>query len=153
MLVGWMSEADLSRGWASQGKRKKQPAPGAGEKKSGEEVFLKHHKVNTKPQFMRMSALFSESAPDTLIGYGAATILGLKGGRARRLVTTEGGSLGMSYAWYDVPLQDEDGRVRQIRAYGVLRTARVKNEGENGKVLGDSPGGATGPASYGSASI
>ena len=52
----------------------------------------------------------------------------------------------MSYAWYDVPLQDEDGRVRQIRAYGVLRTARVKNEGENGKVLGDSPGGATGPA-------
>jgi hypothetical protein len=146
MLVGWMSEADLSRGWASQGKRKKQPAPGAGEKKSGEKVFLKHLKVNTKPQFMRISALFSESAPDTLIGYGAATILGLKGGRARRLVTTEGGSLGMSYAWYDVPLQDEDGRVRQIRAYGVLRTARVKNEGENGKVLGDSPGGATGPA-------
>jgi hypothetical protein len=146
MLVGWMSEADLSRGWASQGKRKKQPAPGAGEKKSGEKVFLKHLKVNTKPQLMRISALFSENAPDTLIGYGAATILGLKGGRARRLVTTEGGIPGMSYAWYDVPLQDEDGRVRQVRAYGVLKTARVKNEGENGKVLGDSPGGATGPA-------
>ena len=95
---------------------------------------------------MRISALFNKGAPDTLIGYGAAAILGLKGGRARRLVTTEGGSLGMSYAWYDVPLQDEDGRVRQVRAYGVLRTARVKNEGKNGEALGDSPGGATGPA-------
>jgi hypothetical protein len=141
MLTGWKSEADLSRGWASQGKRKSQPTSEAGEK-----VFLKHLKVNTKPCFMRVSALFNENAPDTLIGYGAATILGLKGGRTRRQVTTEGGSRGRSYAWYDVPLQDEDGRVRQIRAYGVLRTARVKNEGENGKVLGDSPGGATGPA-------
>jgi hypothetical protein len=146
MLTGWKSEADLSRGWASQGKRKSQPTSEAGEKKPGEKVFLKHLKVNTKPCFMRISALFNENAPDTLIGYGAATILGLKGGRTRRQVTTEGGSRGRSYAWYDVPLQDEDGRVRQIRAYGVLRTARVKNEGENGKVLGDSPGGATGPA-------
>jgi hypothetical protein len=146
MLTGWKSEADLSRGWASQGKRKSQPTSGAGEKEPGEKVFLKHLKVNTKPCSMRVSALFNENAPDTLIGYGAATILGLKGGRTRRQVTTEGGSRGRSYAWYDVPLQDEDGRVRQIRAYGVLRTARVKNEGENGKVLGDSPGGATGPA-------
>jgi hypothetical protein len=146
MLTGWKSEADLSRGWASQGKRKSQPTSRAGEKEPGEKVFLKHLKVNTKPCSMRVSALFNENAPDTLIGYGAATILGLKGGRTRRQVTTEGGSRGRSYAWYDVPLQDEDGRVRQIRAYGVLRTARVKNEGENGKVLGDSPGGATGPA-------
>ncbi len=30
MLVGWMSEADLFRGWASQGKKKSQPASGAG---------------------------------------------------------------------------------------------------------------------------
>ena len=52
----------------------------------------------------------------------------------------------MSYAWYDVPLQDENGRVWQIRASGVLRTARVKNEGKNGEALGDSPGGVTGPA-------
>jgi hypothetical protein len=28
----------------------------------------------------------------------------------------------------------------------VLRTARVKNEGKDGEALGDSPGGATGPA-------
>jgi hypothetical protein len=146
MLVGWMSEADLFRGWASQGRKKNQPASGAGEKKSGEKAFLKHLKVKTKPQEMRISALFNKGAPDTLIGYGAATILGLKGGRARRLVTTEGGSLGMSYAWYDVPLQDENGRVWQIRASGVLRTARVKNEGKNGEALGDSPGGVTGPA-------
>jgi hypothetical protein len=146
MLAGWMSEADLFRGWASQGRKKNQPASGAGEKKSGEKAFLKHLKVKTKPQEMRISALFNKGAPDTLIGYGAATILGLKGGRARRLVTTEGGSLGMSYAWYDVPLQDENGRVWQIRASGVLRTARVKNEGKNGEALGDSPGGVTGPA-------
>ncbi|MFN9909689.1 MAG: hypothetical protein ACK56F_26830, partial [bacterium] len=92
MLVGWKGEADLSRGWASQGKKKIQPTSEAGEKKSGEKVFLKHLKVNTKPCFMRISALFNENAPDTLIGYGAATILGLKGGRTRRQVTTEGGS-------------------------------------------------------------
>ena len=98
MLVGWMSEADLFRGWAGQGRRKNQPTSGAGEKKSGEQVFFKHLKVKTKSQEMRISALFNKGAPDTLIGYGAATILGLKGGRARRLVTTEGGSLGMSYA-------------------------------------------------------
>jgi hypothetical protein len=46
----------------------------------------------------------------------------------------------MSFAWYKVPLKDMNGRVKLIRASGVLRTARVKNEGK------DSPGGATGPA-------
>ncbi len=81
-----------------------------------------------------------------MIGYGAAAILGLKGGQARRLVTTEEGNQRMSYAWYDVPLQGEDGRVWQIWASGVLRTARIKNEGRNGEALGDSPGGITGPA-------
>ena len=38
MLVEWMSEADLFRGWASQGKKKNQPASEAGEKKSGESL-------------------------------------------------------------------------------------------------------------------
>jgi hypothetical protein len=90
--------------------------------------------VKIKGQEMRISALFNRNAPNTLIGYGAAAILGLKGGQARRLVTTEEGSPRMSYAWYDVPLQGEDGRVWQIRASGVLRTARVKNEGKNGEV-------------------
>jgi hypothetical protein len=52
----------------------------------------------------------------------------------------------MSFAWYDVPLQDDEGRIKQIRASGVLRTARVKNEGKNGEAHGDSPGGITGPA-------
>jgi len=146
MLAGWMSEADLLRGWASQGKKKNQPASEAGEKKSGEEVSFKHLKVKIKGQEMRISALFNRGTPDTLIGYGAAAILGLKGGQTRRLVTTEEGSPRMSYAWYDVPLQDENGRVWQIRANGVLRTARVKNEGKNGEALGDSPGGITGPA-------
>ncbi len=52
----------------------------------------------------------------------------------------------MSFAWYGVPLQDMDGRVKLIRASGVLRTARVKNEGKDGEAYGDSPGGATGHA-------
>jgi hypothetical protein len=95
---------------------------------------------------MRISALFDRNAPNTLIGYGAAAILGLKGGQAHCLVTTEEGSPRTSFAWYDVPLQGEDGRVWQIRASGMLRTARVKNEGRNGEALGDSPGGITGPA-------
>ena len=33
-----------------------------------------------------------------------------------------------------------------MKASGVLRTARVKNAGEDGEAYGDSPGGATGPA-------
>jgi hypothetical protein len=146
MLTGWMGEADLLRGWASQGKKKNPSALEAGEKKPGEEATFKHLKVKIKGQEMRISALFNRNAPNTLIGYGAAAILGLKGGQARRLVTTEEGSPRMSYAWYDIPLQGEDGRVWQIRASGVLRTARVKNEGKNGEALGDSPGGVTGPA-------
>jgi hypothetical protein len=84
--------------------------------------------------------------PNTTIGYGAATILGLKGGRTRRWVTTAEGNQGLSYAWYEVPLQDIGGLAKQVRASGVLRTARVKNAGEDGEVYGDSPGGATGPA-------
>jgi hypothetical protein len=32
MLTGWMGQADLLKGWASQGKKKGQPAPVAGEK-------------------------------------------------------------------------------------------------------------------------
>jgi len=51
--------------------------------------------------------------PDTTVGYGAATILGLKGGRTRRWVTTAEGNQGLSYAWYNVPLQDMGGRAYQ----------------------------------------
>jgi hypothetical protein len=146
MLTGWMGQADLLKGWASQGKKKGQPAPEAGKKEAGERATFKQLKVKIKGQEMRISALFDKDVPNTLIGYGAAAILGLKGGQICRWVTTKEGNRGMSYAWYDVPLQGEDGRVGQIRASGVLRTARVKNEGMNGETLGDSPGGITGPA-------
>jgi hypothetical protein len=146
MLIGWMGQADLLKGWASQGKKKGQPAPEAGEKGAGEKATFKHLKVKIKGQEMRIPALFDRDVPNTLIGYGAAAILGLKGGRTRRWVTTKEGNRGMSFAWYDVPLQDEDGRVWQIWPSGVLRTARVKNEGKNGEAHGDSPGGITGPA-------
>ncbi len=74
-------------------------------------MSFKHLKVKIKGREMRISALFNRDAPDTLIGYGAAVILGLKGGQARRQVTTEEGSPRVSYAWYDIPLQDENGRV------------------------------------------
>jgi hypothetical protein len=146
MITGWMGQADLLKGWASQGKKKGQPAPEAGEKGAGEQVTFKHLKVKTERQTMRISALFYRNVPNTMIGYGAAAILDLKGGRARRWVATKEGNRGTSFAWYDVPLQDMDGRVKLIRASGVLRTARVKNEGKDGEAYGDSPGGATGPA-------
>jgi hypothetical protein len=152
MLTGWMGQADLLKGWASQGKKKGQPALEAGEKGAGEKATFKDLKVKIKGQEMRISALFDRDAPNTLIGYGAAAILGLKGGRTRWWVTTKEGSRGVSFAWYDVPLQDEDGRIKQIPASGVLRTSRVKNEGKNGEAYGDSPGGITGPPSCGSAS-
>ena len=38
------------------------------------------------------------------------------------------------------------GHAKLVKARGVLRTARVKNEGKDGEAYGDSPGGATGPA-------
>jgi hypothetical protein len=146
MLTGWMGQADLLKGWASQGKKKGQPAPEAGEKGAGEQATFKHLKVKTEGQAMRISALFDRNVPNTMIGYGAAAILGLKGGRTRRWVATKEGNRGMSFAWYDVPLQDMDARVKLVGASGVLRTARVKNEGKDGEAYGDSPGGATGPA-------
>ncbi len=114
MLTGWMGQADLLKGSASQGKKKGQPAPEAGEKGAGEQATFKHLKVKIKGQEMRISALFDRDVPNTMIGYGAAAILGLKGGRARHWVTTKEGNRGMSFAWYDVPLQDKDGRIKQI---------------------------------------
>ncbi len=43
MLTGWMGKADLLKGRASQGKKKGQPAQGAGEL-----VYFKHLKVRTE---------------------------------------------------------------------------------------------------------
>jgi hypothetical protein len=97
MLTGWMGQADLLKGWASQGKKKGQPAPEAGEKGAGEQATFKHLKVKTEGQAMRISALFDRNVPNTMIGYGAAAILGLKGGRARRWVATKEGNRGMSF--------------------------------------------------------
>ncbi len=93
MLTGWMGQADLLKGWASQGKKKGQPAPEAGEKRAGERETLKHLKVKIKGQEMRISALFDKDVPNTLIGY---SILGLKGGQTRRWVSTKEGNRGMS---------------------------------------------------------
>jgi hypothetical protein len=72
MLTGWMGEADLLKGWASQGKKKNPSAPEAGEKKPGEGATFKHLKVKIKGQEMRISALFNRNAPNTLIGYGGS---------------------------------------------------------------------------------
>jgi hypothetical protein len=119
MLTRWMGHADLLKGWASQGKKKGQPAPEA-----GEQATFKHLKVKAEGQDIRISALFDRNVPNTMTRYGAAAILGLKGGRACRWVATKEGNRGMSFAWHDVPLQDKDGRIKPIRASGVLRTAR-----------------------------
>ena len=53
-------------------------------------------------------------------------------------MTTAEGNQGLSYAWYDVPLQDIGGLAKQVRASGVLRMARVKNAGEDREAYGDS---------------
>jgi hypothetical protein len=153
MLTGWMGKADLLKGWASQGKKRDPPASEAKGKGAGEQTYFKHLKVRTEGRTLRISALFDRNVLDTMIGYGAAMILGLKGGRTRRWVTTAEGNPGLSYAWYDVPLQDVGGHAKQVKASSVLRTARVKNAGEDGEAYGDSPGGAMGPPGSGSASI
>jgi hypothetical protein len=127
-----MGQADLLIGWASQGKKRDPPTSGARGKEAGEQAYFKHLKVKTEGRTLRISALFDRNVPNTTIGYGAATILGLKGSRTRRWVTTAEGNQGLSYAWYDVPLQDMGGHAKQVKASGVLRTARVKNAGEDG---------------------
>ncbi len=91
MLTGWMGKADLLKGWASQGKKKSQPTREAGRRGAGEQVYFKHLKVRTDGRTLRISALFNRSMSDTTIGYGTATILGLKGGRACHRVTTADG--------------------------------------------------------------
>jgi hypothetical protein len=146
MLTGWMRKADLLKGWASQGKKKGQPTSESRGRGAGEQVYFKHLKVRTEGRSLRISALFDRNVPDTTVGYRAATILGLKGGRTRHWVTTAEGNKGVSYAWYNMPLQDMGRHTKQVKASGVLRTAGIKNGGKNGEVYGDSPGGATGPA-------
>ncbi len=127
MLTGWMGKADLLKGWANQGKKKGQPTSEAGGRLAGAQVYFKHLKVRAEGRTLRISVLFDRNVPDTMVGYGAATILGLKGGRTRRWVTTAEGSKGVSYAWYNMPLQDMGGHTKQVKASGVLRTACVKN--------------------------
>ncbi len=95
-------------------------------------MYFKHLKVRTEERTLRISALFGRGVPDTTVGYGAATILGLKGGRACHRVTTADGKKEMSYAWYSVPLLNVGGHTKQVRASGVLSTARIKNGGKNG---------------------
>ncbi len=151
MLTRWMRKADLLKGWASQGKKKGQPTSELRGRGAGEQVYFKHLKVRTEGRSLRISALFDRNVPDTTVGYRAATILGLKGGRTRRWVTTAEGNKGVSYAWYNMPLQDMGRHTKQVKASGVLRTARIKNGGKNGEVYGDSPGGATGLPGSGSA--
>ncbi len=92
MLTGWMDKADLLKGWASQGRRKDRPASEARRRGAGEQAYFKHLKVRTEGRTLRISALFDRNMPDTVIGYGAATILGLKSGRTHRWVTTEEGN-------------------------------------------------------------
>ncbi len=145
MLTGWMGKADLLKGWASQGKKKGQPTREARGREAGERECFKHLKVKTDRQLLRLSALFDRSVPDTTIGYGAARILGLKGGRAshRITTTTADGKKEISYAWYNVPLLDVGGHTRQVKASGVVSTARIKAGGRNGEVCGDPPGETT----------
>jgi len=140
MLTGWMGKADLFKGWASQGKKKGQPTPEARGGEAGEQVCFKHLKGKTDVRTVRISALFDKNVPNTTIGYGEATILDLKGGRASHRVTTVDGKKEISYAWYNVPLLHVGGHTRQVKASGVVNTARIKN----GEVYSDPPGGAAG---------
>ncbi len=91
MLTGWMGQADLLKGWASQGKKRDPPTSEVRGKGAGEQAYFKHLKVKTEGKTLRISVLFDRNVPNTTIGYGAATILGLKGGRTRRWVTTAEG--------------------------------------------------------------
>jgi hypothetical protein len=144
MLGGWMGKADLLKGWASLGRKEGQPPQGARGREAGEQAYFKHLKVKTGGRVLRITALFDKSVPNTAIGYGAATMLDLKGGRASNRVTTADGKKETSYARYNVPLLDAGGHTRQVRASGVVSTARIKTGGRDRGVCDDSPGETTG---------
>ncbi len=57
MLAGWMGEADLLKGWASQGKKKGQPTSEAGERKAGKKAIFKHLKVKIKARDAHLCAV------------------------------------------------------------------------------------------------
>jgi hypothetical protein len=59
-------------------------------------------------------------------------------------VTTADGKKEISHAWYNVPLLDAGGRIRQLKANGVVNTARIKAGRRNGEVCGGPPGEAAG---------
>ncbi len=100
--------------------------------------------MKTGGRVSRITALFDKSVPNTVIGYGAATMLDLKGGRASHRVTTADGKKETSYAWYNVPLLDGGGRTRQVKASGVVSMARIKTGGRDRGACGDFPGGTMG---------
>jgi hypothetical protein len=128
MLLGWMGKADLLKGWASQGRKKGRPPKEARGREAGEQAYLKHLKVKTGGRVLRITALFDRSVPNTAIGYGAATMLDLKSGRASHRVTTADGKKETSYAWYNVPLLGARGRTRQVKASRVVSTATSRLE-------------------------
>jgi hypothetical protein len=97
MLIRWMGKADLLKGWASQGRKKGQPSQEARGREAGEQAYFNHLKVKTGGRVLRITALFDKSVPNTVIGYGEATMLDLKGGRASHRVTTADGKKETSY--------------------------------------------------------
>jgi hypothetical protein len=59
-------------------------------------MCFKHLKVKVGRRVARATVLFDKSVPNTVIGYGAAMMLDLKGGRASQWVTTADGKRGHS---------------------------------------------------------
>ncbi len=81
-------------------------------------MCLNHLKVKTDVRTVHISALFDRNVPNTTIGYGAATMLGLKGGRASHQVTTADGKKETSNAWSNVLLLHVGEHTRQVKANG-----------------------------------
>jgi hypothetical protein len=61
MLTGWMGQADLLKGWASQGKKRDPPTSEARGKGAGEQAYFKHLKVKTEGKTLRISALLDRT--------------------------------------------------------------------------------------------
>jgi hypothetical protein len=139
MLPGWMGKADLLKGWAIQGRKKDQSSQEARGREVGEQACFKHLKVKIGRHMLRITVLFNKSVPNTVVGYGEATRLNLKGGRADQEVTTADGRKEHSYAWYHMPLLDTEGRTRLVRASGVVSTTRIKIRGKSRGACGDFP--------------
>ncbi len=74
----------------------------------------------------RITILFDENVPNTVIRCGTETMLGWKASKAGQWVTSANGKREYSRTRYQAPLLTVDGYVRLTEAHGMLSIAHIE---------------------------